>query len=364
MTGLTLIGLNAEGTHLVVQDTTGQQSTLLISDELRRMVRNSTSSPPSSPEAAPQAANVPSSSLLSPREIQQRLRAGLTPGELAELTGEQLAAIEKFAAPVMAERQYVIDQARSTRIGRDSGAPVLDDLVQDRLASRGVDPASLTWEAWRVPQEPWRVALDFRADGHSVRAVWTYDHTARSLTSEDEEARWLTETELLDAPIRRRHLSAVRPTAPLANAEQQVPETVRAADRVMSDGQAPSAAIPMPHPSELRPTEALLEELDSKRGTREVFDVEEEDEPEYEAFEGFGPAARARGGQGSFVSASSPSSAASPAESDATGPADVGNDVSPPTPARGEKKPRKGRASVPSWDEIVFGAKSGQQDKL
>ncbi len=366
MTGLTLIGLGEGGDHLVVETADGARLSLPITDELRRTVRRGI---PVDGADATGAAAPSSPSTLSPREIQQRLRAGLTPAELAELSGESLASIEKFAAPVLAEREYVVEQARSTRIGRDSSSPVLEDLVLDRVAARGAEPDSLVWDAWRAPDEPWRVAVDFRVSGRTSRAVWTYDHSARSLTADDEEAQWLTETELLDAPIPRRHLVAVRPDVdagagggathsgaiPLHRTAPQVPTV----DRVMSDGAPPSAAIPMPAVDQVSPTEALLDELNGLRGTREHvatdLDVEEDED---DAFEGFGPAGHSRTAPVGFGGppATEPQPVPSVEASRAGHPA--GSGVAPPTPASGERKPRKGRASVPSWDEIVFGAKT------
>ncbi len=341
MTGLTLIGLDDDGAHLLLADAQGVQYRLPVSDELRRMVRHAMATTRTSvPQSAPE-------STMSPREIQQRLRAGLTPAELAELSGEPLVAIEKFAAPVLAERQYVIDQARGTRIGREQGAPILEDLVADRLAARRVSIESVTWEAWREADEPWRVAVQFRVDDRSARGVWTYDHTARSLTAEDEESRWLTETELLDAPIPRRHLSAVPlgEAAP-ANVAPHHP-SVASVDRVVSDGAPPSAAIPMPDAAQVSPTEALLEELGARRGTRESVDVDEEPE-EDEVFEGFGPAVGQRIAPVGFGGA--------PADDEEPGQAPATR-TAPSTPGGGERRVRKGRASVPSWDEIVFGAR-------
>lgn len=370
MTGLTLIGLGDSGDHLVVETADGTRLSLPITEELRRTVRRGI--PVDSPAAAGASATAASS--LTPREIQQRLRAGLTPAELAELSGEPLEAIDKFAMPVLAEREYVVDQARSTRIGRDSSAPILDDLVLDRIAARGADPDSVSWDAWRAPDEPWRVAVDFRVSGRTSRAVWTYDHNARSLTADDEEARWLTETELLDAPIPRRHLTAVKPEGTVSGAGATAasgnsgaiplhPAAVSQVDRVLSDGAPPSAAIPMAPADQVSPTEALLDELNGMRGTRESVAMED-DVDDDDAFEGFGPAGHSRTAHVGF---SGPPATESPAEqtpkpsveaSRAGHPAGTAANAAPPTPASGERKPRKGRASVPSWDEIVFGAKT------
>ena len=353
LNALSLVGIADDGAHLLVERDDGMRFTLPVTDELRRAVRQATSV-----AAAATPAPAPASSSLSPREIQQRLRAGLTPAELAEISGEPLEAIEKFAAPVLSERQYVIDQARATRIGRDSGSPLLDDLVQDRLAARGVRPEAIAWDAWRAIDEPWRVSVDFAADGRTSRAVWTYDHSARSLTAEDEESRWLTETELLDAPIPRRHLSAVRADAEVAPISR--PPAPSGADRVVSDGGPPSAAIPMPDPAALdasamlNPTEALLEDLDGRRGTRESLALDDVDDEDAEVFEGFGPARGARTAEVGFgQGASSAESSDAPAAQAAP------QASAPPSP---ERKGKRGRASVPSWDEIVFGAKQSPSE--
>jgi hypothetical protein len=229
-------------------------------------------------------------------------------------------------------------------------------LVQDRLAARGVRPEGIAWDAWRAIEEPWRVCVDFAADGRSSRAVWTYDHTARSLTAEDEEARWLTETELLDAPIPRRHLTAVRPDVDPAPVSR--PPAPTGVDRVVSDGGPPSAAIPMPEPATLSPTEALLEELDGRRGTRESVETDEADD-DADVFEGFGPARGSRTADVGFgASRGNP-------EFEGTSTADetrAPNAAPASAPQGAERKAKRGRASVPSWDEIVFGAKQSPSE--
>lgn len=345
---LGLVGIADDGAHLLLETEAGGRFALPVTDELRRAVRQATSVAASSGAPSP----APATSGLAPREIQQRLRAGLTPAELAQISGEPLEAIEKFAAPVLAERQYVIDQARATRIGRESGAPLLGDLVVDRLAARGVRPEGIEWDAWRAVDEPWRVCVDFSVDGRTSRAVWSYDHGARSLTAEDEEARWLTETELLDAPIPRRHLAAVRPE-PDTRAPSR--PTAPSVDRVMSDGAPPSAAIPMPEPSALTPTEALLEELNERRGTRESVALpdEDDDDDDAEVFEGFGPARATRTADVGFGA-----KAPEPEQADEAPAAPS----APATPPGGTERKKRGRASVPSWDEIVFGARQNPSE--
>jgi hypothetical protein len=331
MTGMSLKGLSEDGTHLIVVTTDGDEHRLAISDELRDLVRHARVMRRDEESLATR---------LSPREIQQRIRSGLNAAELAELTGEPVEAIAKFEPPVLAERSYIVQMARNTRIGRDTTAPTLGDLVGDRLAGRGIDPDSVVWDAWREIDEPWKVAADYRVEGRTARALWTFDHVAKALTAEDDESTWLTETELLDAPVPRRHLSAVRAESGPIPLHPHRPPSPTSAEPVDVDHEAQRDA-----------TDSLLEDLANRRGTREPLEVEDDDD---DAFEGFGPI---RGGPpGRPTSMPHPAGSARPA---APGPGTQEPPVTPPTPPTGtEKRPRKGRASVPSWDEIVFGAKN------
>ncbi|GIG54687.1 septation protein SepH [Demequina activiva] len=347
MTRLTLVRAADDGEHLIVATDDGEQFELELTDDLRRTVALTRARAQS-----PAADDEPSRPTMSPKEIQQRIRSGLNARELSELTGEPVEGLERYEAPVLAERAYIADLARGTRIGRDSGAPVLADLVTDRLAGRGVDPEAVEWDAWREPEEPWKVAADYRVDGRNVRALWEFDHTARAVTAQDDESRWLTETELLDVPIPKRHLSAVKPVADDAPLDQSRPLMPVAADATGDEPHEPSA------------TELLLEDLHERRGTRESIDAEDLEDDDDEQFEGFGPAQRAREAEVGFA-AERPSgqSMPHPAGSARRAQRAADDDVAsgePETPPRGTPEPkpaRRGRSSVPSWDEIVFGAK-------
>jgi len=317
----------------------GDEVRIAVTDELRGLVRHARVT---IRDERPATLGMP------PREIQQRIRAGLNAAELAHLTGEPIEALAKFEAPVLAERAYIVELARSTRIGRDATSPTLGDLVGDRLAGRAIDPASVLWDAWREVDEPWRVAADFAAAGRTVRALWTFDHVAKALTAEDDEATWLTETELLEAPIPRRHLAAVRPDAPMPaplGTDASVPASHD------TDGAFPAD-------DEFSAGDALLQELAERRGTREPVEMDDDDEE----FEGFGPR------RGTAPPAPRPhTNPERPTGQHTTMPHPAGSQRKPVTPPSGEtevtpaspdKRTRKGRASIPSWDEIVFGAKN------
>lgn len=387
MAELELIGLHEDGEHLVLGATDGQRYLLPIDEALRAAVRRDR---PQLEQIRAERSGAP-----SPREIQSRVRAGQSAEQIAEDSGLSVEHVRRFEGPVVAEREYVAEQARGTRVGRDVGAPVLGDLVVDRLAARGVDPDTVQWDAFREPGGGWSVAARYRVDGKDREARWGFDPSARSVHADEDEARWLSETEIADGPLPRRHLSAVR----------DLPDDVDAGDSVrpvLAAVDGPTPAAPEENEDEVvTATHDLLDDLRARRGVRQSLDMEDDEE-----FGGFGPARTFDFGLTDPPSAHDLSEApgAHPADADpgaettvfpapvrqhptasrkdtkdatagpkrpvspvpdedgpssdgATGTTDRSADPKPAdTPAPRPRKSR-GRAKVPSWDEIVFGAK-------
>jgi len=368
---LELVGLHEDGEHLVLQGPDGQRFRLRIDEPLRAAVRRDR---PQLEQLRAERTGNP-----SPREIQARIRSGRSAQDVADSAGIAVEHVRRYEGPVLAEREFIAAQARATRVGRDLGAPVLGDLVTDRLAARGIDVDTIEWDAYREATGPWTVAVRFQAGEDAREALWTFDTQSRSVVATEDEARWLSETELADEPIPRRHLAAVRDAVFDVQADGAVRPVLASVD---SRSQAPAAE---PDPREA--TAALLDDLRSKRGVRQELDVPE-DEDDGDAFEGFGPQHTFDFGPGSDAPAAHPPHSGASSEADARvlprpmlrpasapGPhrlepetpvalepdqpdqPDRGDDAVPPPLAERPRGGRKGRASVPSWDEIVFGAK-------
>lgn len=198
MAELELIGLHEDGEHLVLAAADGQRYRLPIDEPLRAAVRRDR---PQLEQIRAEQAGV-----LSPREIQARVRAGQTAQEIADTSGLTVEHVRRFEGPVIAEREFIAEQARQTRIGRDVGAPLLGELVLDRLAARGVDTADLAWDAFREQGAGWTVVARYTVQDEAREARWGYDPSARAVHADEDEARWLSETEIADGPLPRRHL--------------------------------------------------------------------------------------------------------------------------------------------------------------
>ncbi|NTW38389.1 MAG: DUF3071 domain-containing protein [Cellulomonadaceae bacterium] len=375
MSELKLVGLHDDGEHVVLEGPDGQRFHLPIDDTLRAAVRRDR------PQLEQVRAEV--TGVLPPREIQARIRAGSTAEEVAETSGVPVDLVRRYEGPVLAEREWVAAQARATRIGRDTGAPALGDLVTDRLATRGVDQTSVAWDASRGTSGPWTVEVRFETGGGDRSARWLFDPSARSVRAIDDEARWLSETELSDEPIPRRHLAAVRSSVFDVEVDAALRPLLASVDLPSSRlDAAPAGDLAAADPEQA--THDLLDDLRGRRGVRQPVDESDDEDEDGDEFEGFGPqhafdfehpglttptppvpgahppASRPDLATDATVlsmpsarSQRAPDVAAAPArgaQADASG---VSEDTTPSTKVRG----RKGRASVPSWDEIVFGAK-------
>ncbi len=99
-------------------------------------------------------------SALSPREIQARIRAGESVAEVAKAAGVPNDQIEVYAGPVLAEREHAALMARTApvrRRGEASAHRMLGDVVTDALAVRDIEPELIRWDAWRGEDRRWTV---------------------------------------------------------------------------------------------------------------------------------------------------------------------------------------------------------------
>ncbi len=307
MSHLTLAGLSDDGKRLLLVSDKGVEFTLDIDARLRAALRGD--------HARLGHLEIRMDSALRPRDIQARIRAGDTPEAVAQAAQTTVDRIMAFAAPVLAERQHVAERAQRSSVRRKpgesaSGARTLGDAVAGHLRSLNVDPETVVWDARRREDGRWTLTGDFATGKRQGSASFIYDPPGNYVTVENDDARWLLGEQVAAAQrparddlkqARGRRLSAVP--------HEELPLGDDAIELVSEESGSLGAE---------QPVEAYL---DDERPTRETPAVEEppvEPEPAPE------PAAQEE----------------PPAEEE--------------PPARKPAK-RKGRASVPSWDEIMFG---------
>jgi hypothetical protein len=181
---LRVLGVSDDGASLLLGTADKGRAThqVPLDDRLRAAIRGQL--------AAPGGDRVESA--LPPREIQARLRAGETPEAVAKAAGVPLARVLPYAAPVLAERQRIVDEARAVPVSPPRGpkaARPMGDAVDARLADvSGFKPDSVEWSASRRPDGTWLVTLSYAARGGHRSAEWLWHPAERELTAEDLSA--------------------------------------------------------------------------------------------------------------------------------------------------------------------------------
>lgn len=206
MRELKVIGLSADGKRVVCQDANGADKFVIDADDrLRAAARRDLS--------RLGQIEIEMESSLRPREIQARIRAGATVQQVATSAGVDVARIERFAHPVLLERQRAAEMATAAHPVRNDGPTVntLADTVAGAMFARGLDPDGIEWDAWKVEDGRWTVQLLWRAGRSDNKAHFRFTPGAHggTVTALDDSAR-----ELID-PTFTRSLRPVAPVAPL-----------------------------------------------------------------------------------------------------------------------------------------------------
>ena len=323
MQDLRLLGVSEDGTRFVLQTPDGQTYGLRIDERLHAALRGD--------RARLGQLQIQIDQELRPREIQARIRAGETAEDIASASGVPLEHVRRFEGPVLLERTVVAQSARGTHVRRvtDAAATPLGSLVAERLQSHGVPGDELSWDSWRRDDGKWLVRLTYAQAGREHHATWLFDAAVHTIEPFDDEADWLTDEE-----------------------------------RAVPEHREPKAFVPrlasVPPVSELLtgpPKEASAED-------DELFEDESWDSPDVDLTSVPAPAKAPRGHDASWIPGFGEEEEAPELEPEPVRP--KGRHRRSPTRAasttgatdkaaeRDGVAPGK-RATVPSWDEILFG---------
>jgi hypothetical protein len=364
---LRVVAVSNDGTRLVLKAADSTEYTLPIDERLRAAVRND--------RARLGQIEIEVESHLRPRDIQARIRAGASAEEVAQMAGIPVERVRRFEGPVLAERAFMAERARKTPVRRqgESTGPQLGEAVAERLLMRGAEKETVLWDSWRRDDGTWEVLLVYRVAGEPHSASWTYDPPRRLVQAVDDEARSLigettqaqaqepsfpfvpriarlprerTMDRALDRPSDRTE----RPERP-ERPERQDRESGRTAASARADERAGT------EPEERDSLTSLLEAVPSFRGDMVVPappttppDQAPAQEPAAEAEE---PAAPAASAGSAYADVLMPRAVAGHRDR-LIGTTDRQAEADGVRPGR--------RATVPSWDEIVFGSRRKKQE--
>jgi hypothetical protein len=178
--------------------------------------------------------------VLSPKEIQARIRAGASVEQVADSAGVDVVRVERFAHPVLLERSRAAELATAAHPVLADGPAVLTllETVTSALIARGLDPDTVNWDAWRNEDGRWTVQLSWLA-GHSENTAhfrFTPGAHGGTVTAFDDAA-----CELIDPDFAR----PLRPVARLAQLAIDEPEPPL---QVQEEPEPPKTGGPPPPP--------------------------------------------------------------------------------------------------------------------
>ncbi len=334
---LTLVGLSEDGSRLVLVSGAGEEYTFPVDAKLRAAVRGE--------HARLGQLEIQMDSALRPRDIQARIRAGESPETVAAAAQTTVDKIMVFATPVLAERAHTAERAQRSSVRRKAGegpARLLGDAVAERLRARNVDPDIVEWDAWRREDGRWKLVADYLSGESNRRAEFVYDAEGRYVVADDDEARWLVgEQSSRKGPQPRgggtgqRRLSAV-------SDEEELPLGDDAIDMVSgSTGAEAGADAGADAGAEVGADEHTVDLSDEAAALREG-----------RAETGAEDAPIAAAGDADWIA--TPGGERTDVPEDAA-PGDDEKAAEGERPAKKPAKKTRGRASVPSWDEIMFG---------
>lgn len=383
-----------EDRSLIVANEAGEEFSLVVDDAVLSEIRHV-------------GRREREASRVRPREIQALIRAGKTRAEVAKLTGLDEADIERYEEPVIAERNYVLERAHAVPVrtdATDDSEQRFGAVIAERLISLGADTSE--WSSWRDPETGWMVALEFISRDVAHRAVWSFEHRKGLLSPVNPDAvnlskqgdvgdRLIPKLRAVDAaePANRFESGAFDESQhPAGQGAAQSGEPSAEAE-VVAEAEAGGSPEPAPLAdanaeyerrreidqraiktesagSDLSQTADLLDALRKRRGERDrrrgSLDERPAEAPAQSAPTPVkterAPAPRSiwgAAGVSSGAERGAPPAPSAPSTAAPAAPAPESRGGRKTDPAEGERG-RKGRASIPSWDDILFGTRSDE----
>jgi hypothetical protein len=217
MRELKVVGLDVDGKRIICETPDSSEKFILRPDDRLHAALlgdRAASSPPQVDVEVP--------TVLRPKDIQARIRAGASVEQVAAAAGVDIGRVERFAHPVLLERSRAAELATAAHPVLVDGPAVLTllETVSSALISRGLDPESTNWDAWRNEDGRWTVQLAWKAGRSDNVAHFRFTPGAHggTATAFDDAA-----AELIDPNFDRPPLRSVAPVPQLDFAEPELP---------------------------------------------------------------------------------------------------------------------------------------------
>lgn len=327
---------------------------------------------------------------VSPKDVQAHIRAGMSSEEVAALTGASLDFIARFEGPVLAEREFIINSALAVEtqatVDLETGdtSSAFGALIRSRL--REVGASGERWASWKEADGSWVVKLSFEAATIDHDARWSFEPRKHALSPLNSDASTLSQKGDMTTGIIPR-LRAVPGDSGIVAHTNLFTDTEHR-DSALATVSHLEFAVTTTEVSAVEPpaandaTDEFTYETNVFVGVADLFSTSPVDVREESIHAtGTSPTAdllealrRRRGERESTPAWLLRDERESTAADVATSPSSDVPDTAGSIPPAEEKSPSVGiqrtgshakreRATMPSWDEIVFGTRS-EEDTL
>lgn len=324
MRELNPIGREDNSLILVSQD--GEQFSVTIDETLMRTLKE---------HKLPDASGIE----LTPRQIQDAIRAGETITEISERSGTRLSLVERFAHPVIEELQHMVELALSIRVElpadrfNEVAKKPFGEVIAENLAE--ANASDVVWKAKRSENSLWEITVTYQLDSGEGSATWSFDPRKYLLSPETANAQSLSKPgSTIDAPLRAAP-KVSQPEHPSKSESIVTADKLNAFRSRRAKAEA-EAAVEIGGEDQVEVVEAVTD-LDTS--VAEIQDLDAE------VIQITAPVTRLHSEVGEE------SQEVPDAETEVT------EVVAAATPLVTET-PKKSRAPMPSWDEIVRGTQS------
>lgn len=162
---------------LVFVNESGEEFSFKLTEDNLRVLREASRPPRSSTKT------------VNPREIQTMLRSGSSSEEVAETLGLELSDVQRYEGPIIAERKFILQSSHNVEVrtadNNSESIQFFGPVINERV--KQLTDKQPNWSVWRE-ENSWMVKASFDTEEMKHNATWAFDHKKNQLTAVNADA--------------------------------------------------------------------------------------------------------------------------------------------------------------------------------